>query len=88
SFPSRSQIRRYLKDVCKPAMEEIQKALGEKGVPVEIVEGEPGNEHLALHVNLGSEQDFTYQIWPVRGTMPSFALRTQSSNADYYRLEV
>ena len=69
-------------------MEEIKKALGEKGVPVEILEGEPGNEHLILNVNLGSEQDFTYQIWPVRSTMPSFAMRTQSSKADYYRLEV
>ncbi|WBL61994.1 choline transporter [Stutzerimonas stutzeri] len=88
SFPSLSQIRRYLKEVGRPAMEEIKKALGEKGVPVEILEGEPGNEHLILNVNLGSEQDFTYQIWPVRSTMPSFAMRTQSSKADYYRLEV
>ena len=88
SFPSLSQIRRYLKEVGKPAMQEIQQALGEKGVPVEILEGESGNEHLILNVNLGSEQDFTYQIWPVRSTMPSFAVRTQSSKADYYRLEV
>ncbi|WP_217474571.1 choline BCCT transporter BetT [Stutzerimonas stutzeri] len=88
SFPSRSQIRRYLQEVCKPAMEEIRLALGDKGVAVEIIEGEAGNEHLALNVNLGSEQDFTYQIWPVRSAMPSFAVRTQSSRAHYYRLEV
>ena len=88
SFPSLSQIRRYLTEVCRPAMEEIQKALGEKGVPVDIVEGEAGNEHLILNVNLGSEMDFTYQIWPMRSAMPSFAVRTQSSGAHYYRLEV
>ncbi|MGE6991958.1 choline BCCT transporter BetT [Pseudomonas sp. NPDC047961] len=88
SFPSLSQIRRYLKETCRPAMEEIQKALGEKGVPVEIIEGEAGNEHLILNVHLGSEMDFTYQIWPVRSSMPSFAVRTSSSSAHYYRLEV
>ncbi|MFC3607435.1 choline BCCT transporter BetT [Stutzerimonas tarimensis] len=88
SFPSWSQTRRYLQQVCRPAMEEIQTALGERGVTVEIAEGAKGNEHLALNVHLGSEQDFTYQIWPVRSAMPSFALRSQRSDAEYYRLEV
>ena len=88
SFPSHSQARRYLTDIGKPAMEEIQQALTARGVVVEIVEGEGEQEHLALNVQLGSEQDFTYQIWPVRSSMPSFAVRTQRNSAHYYRLEV
>lgn len=87
-FPGLSQIRRYLKEVCRPAMEEIQKALGGKDVPVEIVEDEPGRGHLILNVNLCSELNFTYQVRPVRSAMPSFAVRTQSRRDHYHRLEV
>ncbi|WP_120995522.1 choline BCCT transporter BetT [Stutzerimonas urumqiensis] len=88
SFPSRQQAMRYMREVCKPAMEEIQQALAQRGVPVVIDEGEAGHEHLSLTANLGEEQDFVYQVWPVRSAMPSFAIRSQRSDADYYRLEV
>src|SRR3546814_17207985 len=38
SFPSRSQIRRYLKDVCKPAMEEIDRKSVGSGESVAVRE--------------------------------------------------
>ncbi|TWC28585.1 hypothetical protein FBY03_13510 [Pseudomonas sp. SJZ079] len=39
-------------------------------------------------MDLGGEQDFTYQIWPRRGAMPAFALRATGAGPHYYRQEV
>ncbi|WP_148253468.1 choline BCCT transporter BetT [Aidingimonas lacisalsi] len=88
SFPSHEQARRFLQEVGKPAMEEIREVLSEKGFPVDIVEGDGKNEHLALNVDLGGEQDFTYQIWPRRCAMPAFSIRATRADSHYYRLEV
>ncbi|TDX32875.1 choline/glycine/proline betaine transport protein [Modicisalibacter xianhensis] len=88
SFPSHRQTRRFMNEVAKPAMEEVCQALSQQGVEASIHEGEGNNEHLSLNVPLADEQDFTYQLWPRRFSTPSFAIRAQQSNADYYRLEV
>ncbi|HET8790271.1 MAG TPA: high-affinity choline transporter BetT, partial [Modicisalibacter sp.] len=88
SFPSHKQARRFLDEIGKPAMEEVSQELSQQGVSVGVHEGEGEREHLALNVSLGSEQDFTYQIWPRKFATPSFAIRAQQSNAHYYRLEV
>lgn len=88
SFPTMSQSRRFLGDVARPAMDEIRKVMSEQGFPVDITEGEAGNEHIALRVNLGGEKDFIYGVWPARCKMPAFSIRATRSDTHYYRLEV
>ncbi|EPC03060.1 choline transporter BetT [Litchfieldella anticariensis FP35 = DSM 16096] len=88
SFPNHDQARRFLSEEAKPAMEDIREVLSEKGFPVEIVEGSGKDEHLALNVNLGVEQDFTYQIWPHQCAMPAFSIRATRAGTHYYRLQV
>lgn len=88
SFPTMSQSRRFLGDVARPAMDEIRKVMSEQGFPVEITEGEAGDEHIALRVNLGGEKDFIYGVWPARCKMPAFSIRATRSDTHYYRLEV
>ncbi|MGV8898359.1 MAG: choline BCCT transporter BetT [Burkholderiaceae bacterium] len=88
SFPSHEQVQRFLQEVGKPAMQEIRDVMLGKGFMVEIVEGTGADEHLALNVSLGGEQDFTYQIWPLKCAMPSFSIRVTRADSHYYRLEV
>lgn len=89
SLPTKQQVLRYMEQTVKPAMVEIKEALKEKGFSsAEIVEGEAGNEHLELNVDLEKEQNFTYQVWPSTATAPSFAMRPHQESSVYYRLEV
>lgn len=60
-----------------------------QGVKVQINEGtQNDDDYLSLYVDLGSEQNFTYQIWTHPFATPSFAMRTPRSSSRYYRLEV
>lgn len=43
--------------------------------------------HLELVVDLGEEQNFIYQIWPQRYSVPAFTYRARSGKSHYYRLE-
>lgn len=43
--------------------------------------------HLELLVRLGEEQNFIYQIWPMRYSVPGFTYRARSGKSHYYRLE-
>ena len=88
SFPSHQQVTRFLLEVGKPALQEIRAVLTGKGFTVEIKEGVGEDEHLALHVDLGGEQNFVYEIWPLKCVMPAFSIRTTRANAHYYRVEV
>jgi choline/glycine/proline betaine transport protein len=88
SFPSHQQVTRFLLQVGKPAMEEIRAVLTGKGFKVEIKEGAGEDEHLALTVDLGGEQNFIYQIWPLKCVMPAFSIRATRADSHYYRVEV
>lgn len=88
SFPSHQQVTRFLQEIGKPAMEEILAVMTGKGFRVDIVEGAGDEEHLALSVDLGGEQNFIYQIWPLKCVMPAFSIRTTRANSHYYRVEV
>ncbi|MBZ9537348.1 choline transporter [Modicisalibacter tunisiensis] len=88
SFPGRRSAQRFLSEIAHPAMEEVAGELKAQGVEARIVEGDGDEACLALNVTHGSEQDFSYQIRPRRFATPSFAMRAQHANADYYRLEV
>jgi choline/glycine/proline betaine transport protein len=89
SFPSFRQVERYLDEGVVPAMEQVAGALRQTGVEVSVTRaGDKAERHATLTVALGDERDFTYAVWPRRFTTPTFAIRAQQSNADYYRLEV
>ena len=88
SFPSEKQVAQFIDKTVRPAFEAVKEELAEKGYPVEIAEDSGDQLHIALNVDLGGEQNFTYQVWPRRCLMPAFTVRTQQSRSVYYRLEV
>ncbi|WP_110670731.1 choline BCCT transporter BetT [Salinicola halophilus] len=89
SFPDRNEANRFLAETGRPAMEAVRDELVKQGVSVDITEGaQNDDDYLSLYVDLGSEQNFTYQIWTHPFSMPSFAMRTPRSSGRYYRLEV
>jgi len=88
SFPSEKQVAQFIDKTVRPAFEAVKEELAEKGYPVEIADDSGDQLHMALNVDLGGEQNFTYQVWPRRCLMPSFTVRTQQSRSVYYRLEV
>jgi choline/glycine/proline betaine transport protein len=84
SFPSLKQVHRFMKDEVKPAMLEIKETLAKNGFPATVTEDD---EHMEISVDMGEAQNFVYQVWPVRCTMPSFVMRPQQTASDYYRVE-
>ncbi|MCH2558605.1 MAG: choline BCCT transporter BetT [Alcanivorax sp.] len=88
SFPGQKQVRQFLDEVARPAFADVKSALAEKGHEAVVESGDGDQEHLSFTVNLGGEEDFSYQLWPRACAMPSFTIRAQRSRAVYYRLEV
>ena len=86
--PSLSQTRTMLDNVCKPA---IATELIDKGIQVNIqeksLEEEPELYHLDLTIQLDEEENFVYEIWPVRYDTPNFSSRGKRTKRYYYRLE-
>ncbi|BCT89168.1 choline transporter [Acinetobacter variabilis] len=89
--PSLSQTRAMLDDVCKPAIEAVATELTDKGIQVNIQEKpldeEPELYHLDLTIQLDEEENFVYEIWPVRYDTPNFSSRGKRTKRYYYRLE-
>ncbi|WP_110654808.1 choline BCCT transporter BetT [Salinicola halimionae] len=89
SFPNRQQAQQFLEETGRPAMDAVREELLKQGVQVDISEGtQNDDDYLSLYVDLGSEQNFAYQIWTHPFSTPSFAMRTPRSSSRYYRLEV
>jgi choline/glycine/proline betaine transport protein len=86
-FPSSAEAQRFMETVGKPALTEVRDMLREQGYAANLSEGESGDEHLALRVDLADAQDFGYEIRPSRHTTPTFAMRAHQAQASYYRLE-
>lgn len=91
NFPGTTHTQKMLDNVCKAAMDDVARELRLRGANVEVndlppVEDERLN-HLELLVDLGDEQNFLYQIWPQRYSVPAFTYRARSGKSDYYRLE-
>lgn len=89
--PSLPQTRSMLNEVCKPAIEAVAAELITKGVHVDVqekpVEDEPELYHLDLIIQLDEEENFVYEIWPVRYDTPNFSSRGKRAKRYYYRLE-
>ncbi|WP_174865325.1 choline transporter [Pectobacterium polaris] len=91
NFPGTTHTQKMLDNICKAAMDDVARELRLRGASVEVndlppVEDERLN-HLELLVDLGDEQNFLYQIWPQRYSVPAFTYRARSGKSDYYRLE-
>ncbi|ART63432.1 choline BCCT transporter BetT [Kushneria marisflavi] len=89
NFPDRSEAQGFLEERVRPAMMAIKDRLEHQDVGVHVNGGEQ-NEHdyLALNVDFGEEQNFTYQVWTRAFATPAFAMRTRKASSNYYRLEV
>ncbi|MEQ9948023.1 choline transporter [Pectobacterium aroidearum] len=91
NFPGTTHTQKMLDNVCKTAMEDVARELRLRGASVEVNELPPVEDerlnHLELLVDLGDEQNFLYQIWPQRYSVPAFTYRARSGKSDYYRLE-
>ncbi|UVO06838.1 choline transporter [Pectobacterium polonicum] len=91
NFPGTTHTQKMLENVCKAAMEDVARELRLRGASVEVNELPPVEDerlnHLELLVDLGDEQNFLYQIWPQRYSVPAFTYRARSGKSDYYRLE-
>ncbi|MER3383092.1 choline transporter [Pectobacterium aroidearum] len=91
NFPGTTHTQKMLDNVCKAAMEDVARELRLRGANVEVNELPPVEDerlnHLELLVDLGDEQNFLYQIWPQRYSVPAFTYRARSGKSDYYRLE-
>ncbi|MFZ7793010.1 choline transporter [Acinetobacter lwoffii] len=89
--PSLSQTLTMLDNVCKPAIEAVATELIDKGIQVNIqeksLEEEPELYHLDLTIQLDEEENFVYEIWPVRYDTPNFSSRGKRTKRYYYRLE-
>ena len=89
--PSLSQTRTMLDNVCKTAIEAVATELIDKGIQVNIqeksLEEEPELYHLDLTIQLDEEENFVYEIWPVRYDTPNFSSRGKRTKRYYYRLE-
>ncbi|GAA3883803.1 choline transporter [Gibbsiella dentisursi] len=91
NYPGTQYTQKMLDNVCRPAMQDVARELELRGAKVEFTEVPPGEDerlpHLELLVHLGEEQNFIYQIWPQRYSVPGFTYRARSGKSHYYRLE-
>ncbi|MGC6388957.1 choline transporter [Ewingella sp. S1.OA.A_B6] len=91
NYPGTTHTLRMMDQVCRPAMLDVAQELKLRGAKVEFNEHEPLEDeklnHFELIVALGEEQNFVYQIWPVRYAVPGFTYRARSGKSHYYRLE-
>lgn len=90
NYPGKRAARTFVSEVCRPAFDEVAEELREQGAEATVSSGvhdDIGIEHLDLTVPMGTEEEFTYRIWPREVPTPSFALRTSEQDT-YYRFEV
>ncbi|WP_168414922.1 choline transporter [Acinetobacter indicus] len=86
-----SQTQQMLEEVCKPAMQAVATEFINKGIQVDLAEkaldDEPELSHMDLTIQLDEEENFVYQIWPIRYDTPNFSSRGKRTKKYYYRLE-
>lgn len=91
NYPGTRYTQEMLTKVVFPAMEEVTSELELRGAKTELIhmDPQPGEDlgHVELRVHLGDEQDFVYQVWPQKYSIPGFTYRARSGKSSYYRLE-
>ncbi len=89
--PGTTETKRMLDEVCLPAMQAVADELMKRGVEASVeqklLEDELPLYHLDIIIHLEQEQNFIYQIWPIRYITPNFSERGKRGKRHYYRLE-
>lgn len=91
SYPGPKPVDRFVQQTVLPALTEVAQEFEQKGLTVRIDSGlveSCGINQVDLHLTMGAERDFKYQVYPVRYETPSYASRMARSEDNYYRLEV
>ncbi|CAB0526403.1 high-affinity choline transporter BetT [Corynebacterium diphtheriae] len=90
TWPSAAKAQAYITNVATPALTQVAEELCRKGINARLVTTESqAVEGLDLIVEMGSEQNFRYQLLPVRNPVPQFTRKANASEKEtYYRLEV
>ena len=90
-YPGTASTLRMLDQTAKPAVEAVVNEIRSKGGTAQVqyiqLEDNPQLYHIELEIDLNSEQNFAYQIWPRQYVAPSFSRRAQVGKTFYYRLE-
>lgn len=89
--PGTFETERMLNEICFPAVQAVANELEKRAVKVDVVkvplEEDQALYHLDITIHLEEEQNFIYQIWPVRYIAPNFSERGKRGKQFYYRLE-
>lgn len=75
ALPSDADIRRYLAETARPALEEVAHALERRGQTVQLLTSavpDGATDQLDLEVTMAGERDFRYQLYPVEHRIPGF----------------
>ncbi|AZA08298.1 choline BCCT transporter BetT [Corynebacterium pseudopelargi] len=90
TWPSAQRCQHYLEQTVQPALEQVAAELRDRGLNTHLVSSAVSDipvRSLDLTVDLGEEQNFRYQLFPVENPVPSFTRNTVGGEV-YYRLEV
>lgn len=89
SHPDQNEMRAFVHDIVKPALNEVADEIRHTGLTVSI-DDEP--DYVALRVSYGGDDDFVYGVHSVGHLIPSFAFpefeREGEDGQRYYRAEV
>ncbi|MCU4413566.1 choline transporter [Acinetobacter sp. WU_MDCI_Axc73] len=89
--PGTFETKKMLNEICRPAVLAVTEELQKRAVQVDITEVPLEEDaelyHLDITIHLEEEQNFIYQIWPVRYIAPNFSERGKRGKQFYYRLE-
>lgn len=90
-YPGTASTLKMLDQTAKAAVEAVVNEIRSKGGTAQVqfiqLEDNPQLYHIELEIDLNSEQNFVYQIWPRQYVAPSFSRRAQVGKTFYYRLE-
>jgi len=86
-FSTHDDAIKFIDETVKPAMEEIRSELSSRDLQAEI-RREGDSDGIALEVDLGGEEMFSYRVRPKPAPIPTFAIRPHVEDDTYYQLEV
>ena len=91
TWPSALKTQNYMENTATPALEQVATELQNRGIAATLVSSEVSDSlirTLDLTVDLGEEQNFRYQLYPMEHPVPSFTRNTGKREDVYYRIEV
>ncbi|QGK68995.1 BCCT family transporter [Allosaccharopolyspora coralli] len=91
SYPDRRTATGFTERVSGPVLREVAEELRVQGAGASVtewVDEEIGVPHLELRVPMGTEEEFSYRLWPSETSTPSFAASSGGEADTYVRFEV